>query len=306
MNSAATNKTEVDPKDSTIIHVSNIQWENNDALVVAATRGDLEQVRLWLKVADPAADDYLPFFRAISRGNTECVQLLLPVSNITENLEQALETAARGQQPEILKLLLDYTTSTTDVHNALRVCAENNNCACLELLLPYSTIKNNNSALSAAAHNRSAGAFELLLPQSDPQADGGLILSVASSLPLLLFQQLIDAIPHPDYAVINNAFLRSVNSGDKEKVRAVLPKVDVMYREGRALCTALKYDDHAMAELLYEGSDLTLVLNLLRKDPDVKDFQIQRLIELEEAQRQNALLKEVVDGVCTTTKARKM
>lgn len=305
MSSAATDKTEVDPKDTTTIHVSNIQWENNDALVVAATRGHLEEVRLWLNVADPAADDYLPFFRAISRGNTECVQLLLPVSNITDNLEQALEAAARGQQPECLKLLLKHITSTTDVYNALEVSANKNNCACVELLLPYSNTKNNTSALYAATYNRSIEAVELLLPLSEPQKDQR-ILTLADNLPSPLFQRLIDGIPHPDYSAIHNVFLRCVNSGDKEKVRALLPKVDVMYREGRALRTALKYDDHSMAELLYEGSDLTLVLNLLRKDPDVKDFQIQRLVELEEAQRQNALLKEIVDGVCTTTKARKM
>ena len=308
MSSAPPAKTVIDQQniDVNTIQVSKIQWENNDSLVAAATQGNVDLVRFWIGVANPSADDFLPFFRAISNGHTECVKLLLPVSNITDNLEKALETAARGQQPEVLELLLDYRTPTTDIHNALMVCADNNNCACLTLLLPYSTLKNNNMALHAAAYNRSVQAFELLLPVSDPQVDGGLILSVASSLPLPLFQQLIDCIPHPDYATIHNALLRSVNSGDKEKVQALLPKVDVMYREGRALCTALKYDDHAMAELLYEGSDLTAVLDVLRKDPDIKDFQIQRLIELEEAQRQNALLKEVVDGVCTTTKARKM
>jgi len=89
-------------------------------------------------------------------------------------------------------------------------------------------------------------------------------------------------------------------------VQALLPHVNVMYRDGRALRTALQYDDHAMAELLYDGSDLTLVLDLLRKDPKTKEFQIQRLIELEQAQRQKALLKQVVSGVATPHKTRKM
>lgn len=289
------------------ISISDKQWENNDSLVRAATCGDVEQVRAWLEIANPATDGYLPFFRAIRKGSTECVKLLLPVSNITHNLQKALEAAADGQQPECLEFLLNYKQSDTDVHDALVISADNNNCACLKLLLSYSTTAHNTSALYAAAYNRSFEAFELLLPVSDPQAEVNRpILQIASHLPAPLFQQLIDRLPHPDYITVNNAFLQCVNAGDKDKVRALLPKVDVMYHDGRALRTALQYDDHAMAELLYDGSDLTLVLDLLRKDPKTKEFQIQRLIELEQAQRQKALFTEIVDGVCTTHKSRKM
>ena len=288
------------------IQISDKQWENNHCLLVAATEGNVEHVRLWLDVADPTADDYLPLFRAISYGHTECLKALIPVSDIANNLEKALAAAVRVQRPECLELLLEYKTPTTDVHEALVVSANKNSCACLELLLPHSNTKNNTSALYTAIYNRSIQAAELLLPVSDPQTDKR-ILQVAKNLPMPLFQQLIDCIPHPDYAAINDVFLRCVNSGDTKKVRAVLPKADVMYFDGLALRNALQYDDHAMAELLYEGSDLTTVLDLLRKDPKTKEFQLHRLIELEQAQRQNTLLKEAVNGVCTQQyKTRKM
>lgn len=289
--------------------ISDQKWENDHLLVVAATHGHVNEVRALLDVANPAVDNYLPLLRAVSHGHTECVKLLIPVSNITDNLEAALAAGARGVRDttDCLKLLLQHKTSTTDVHDALVICGDNNNCAGLELLLPHSTTKNNNSALYAAVYNHSVQAFELLLPVSNPQEDNnGRILQVAANLPLPFFKQLIDCIPHPDYNTINNLLLYCVNSGDKDKVQALLPHVNVMYRDGRALRTALQYDDHAMAELLYEDSDLTLVLDLLRKDPKTKEFQIQRLIELEQAQRQKALLKQVVSGVATPHKTRKM
>lgn len=288
------------------ISISANSWENNNSLVVAATLGKLDDVRSWLNVADPSADDFLALFRAINNGHTECVKELIPVSNINLNLERALAMAARSQNDGCLKLLLEYKTPTTELHESLVVSAHNNDCVCLELLLVHTDAKFNNSeALFTAVYNRSFQAVELLLPLSDPQ-DNTRILQIALNLPSPLFEQLIARIPHPDCTTINDLFLRCVTGGDKGKVRALLPKVDVMYHEGRALRTALQYDDHAMAELLYDGSDLTLVLNLLRQDPNTKEFQLHRLIELEEAQRQNAVLKDAVDGVSTKTKTRKM
>ena len=288
------------------ISISDKSWENDNSLVVAATNGDVEQVRAWLEVANPAADDYLPLFRAIRHGHMDCVKELIPVSNITHNIERAVLLAARWKEFECLKMLLEYTTPSTQLHEALAISAHNNDCACLELLWTHTDAKFNNSyALRAAVANRSLDAFDILLPVSDPSADEQ-ILQDATHLPLLRFQQLIDRIPNPDYDAVNDIFLSLIYSGDKDKVRALLPKVDVMYNEGQALRTALQYDDHAMAELLYDGSDLTLVLKLLRQDPKTKEFQLHRLIELEEALRQNAVLKDAVDGVSVTTRTRKM
>lgn len=287
--------------------ISDQPWENNYFLVVASTNGNVTDVQALLEVADPCADDYLALFRALGNGHVECVKALIPGSNIGKNMERALVCAAEAQQIECLKLLLEYNPSPTEVYEALVVCASNNSCDCLNVLLPHTDATlNRSNALYFAAANRSCEAFEILLPVSNPSMSDDKILPISLRMPTPLFQKLMDLIPHPDYITVNNALLKSVNSGSKNLVGILLPKCDVRYRESQALRTALQHDDHAMAELLYEGSDLTLVLNLLRKDPKIKDFQIQRLIELEEAQRQNALLKEVVDGVCTTTKARKM
>lgn len=284
------------------------QVEKNWLLSQAATEGNLEKIRIaLLDGANPTADDYLPLFRAAIKGNRECLNVLIPVSDIEKNLDQALLFAAKEGHIDCLELLLTHRTSETDIHEALLIAARKNHGGCVQLLAQYTDPKHNNSqALGDAVYFKSADAVEILLPLSDPQANGGDVLSVAAHLPTDLFAQLLNLIPHPNYNTINDALLRSVNLGSKDKVRLLLPKADVTYLDSQALRTALQYDDHEMAELLYEGSDLKVALELLRKDPKIKEFQLKRLIELEETQRQKALLNEVVDVVCTKTKARKM
>lgn len=277
-------------------------------LVDAASKGNVEEIQQALcHGANPKTDNYRPFFFALFNGHTNCVDVLIGVSDIEKILDPALLWAAKDGHIDCLKLLLKHRTKHTNIHGALVNSARHNKVDCLQLLLQYTDAKINNSeALFDAVYHESTQAAEILLPLSEPQANGGQILSVAAYLPTDFFVKLIERIPNPDYDTVNNALVESVNLRDKEKVVILLKKSDLMYRKCEALRTALKKDYQAIAELLYDGSDLSLALKLLRQDQNVNEVQLHRLIELEQAQRQHAVLREVVDKTIGQVKLRKM
>lgn len=273
----------------------------------AAQEGNAEQLRALL-TAVPSLDQVSQsLFLALQYGHTECVQILIPFANIETIWERALEVAVRCKQAACLKVLLECKPPNSPAEQALVVSARNNDCGCLALLLPHTNPKANNSkALYTALNGRNWAAFELLLPFSAPEADPYILKLGVLYLPSALRDKMIEQIPASNYEAINQTFLHLVETEDVKAVSALLSKVDLTYSDSQALRTALKEGNLDLAEVLCDGSDLRTALDVLREDGRVDPAMLQWLTDVEQARRQQDVLRHSVEGVATNSARRKL
>jgi len=279
----------------------------NDLLTKAAQEGDVERLRTLLAVTPVVGYDCPALFLAIQYGHTECVKLLIPVSHIKTTWEEAVGVAAHYKQAECLKVLLEHKPSNSQADQALVISARNNDCGCLALLLPHTNPKANHSkALYTALNWRSFAAFEMLLPFSAPEDDPYTLKLGVYYLPSALRDKMIEQIPASSYEAINQTFLYLVELGDIQRVCALLPKADLTYSNSQALRTALEEGNLALAEVLCDGSDLRTALDVLREDGRVDPAMLQWLTDVEQARRQQDVLRHSVEGVATNSARRKL
>lgn len=111
---------------------------NIETLVLASKRGDIEEVKKFIFLADPKANGSEALQWAAQYGYTEIVKLLIPVSDPTALNSEALRCAVTFGHRDIVELLIPVSDPGIQNSQFLRVAVENGHKKIIELLIPVS------------------------------------------------------------------------------------------------------------------------------------------------------------------------
>lgn len=111
---------------------------NIETLVLASKRGDIEEVKKFIFLADPKANGSEALQWAAKYGYTDIVKLLIPVSDPTALNSEALRCAVTFGHTDIVELLIPVSDPGIQNSQFLRVAVENGHTKIIELLISVS------------------------------------------------------------------------------------------------------------------------------------------------------------------------
>lgn len=140
----------------------------SSALVLAASEGLNDIVKILLEASDPRFQDSAALREAAANGHLECVRTLVPVSNPKAQDHHAMRAAAQNGHAAVVAALMSHFN--VDAPWTLKIAAERGHADVVSLLIPVSnTFYNDSQALYWALKNRKTECAKRLVPVSDAE-----------------------------------------------------------------------------------------------------------------------------------------